>query len=295
MNIPSSLRTMLQEAGQRLSRHGIESPELNARMLLAHVMGVMEWELGFHQSPPTADQVGRFQTLIDRRAQRIPLQHLVGSVGFYGLDLQVSPEALIPRPETEILVETVLEEIKHIQCPDRPLRILDMATGTGCIALALANEIPCAEIWGVDVSASALELARQNARLCGLDKRVAFMHSDLWSAFDGDSTTWDVIVSNPPYIPTDEIAMLEPEVRDHDPMLALDGGVDGLDFYRRIASDVGTWLNRGGFICLECGKDQASSIENLFKSASWFADRVVRDYNKICRILVFRREKQSRP
>lgn len=290
MNVPSSMRTMLQEAGQRLSRHGIESPELNARMLLAHVLGVMEWELSCHHPPLTEDQVDRFHALIDRRAQRIPLQHLVASVGFFGLDLQVSPEALIPRPETEILVETVMEEVKSIQSPDRPLRVLDMATGTGCIALALANEIPSAEVWGVDVSEPALKLARKNARECGLDKRVKLVHSDLWAAFDGDSITWDVIVSNPPYIPTDEIATLEPEVRDHDPMLALDGGSDGLDFYRRIAVEAGNWLNRDGIICLECGKDQASSIENLFKSASWFADRVVRDYNKICRILVFRRE-----
>ena len=290
MNVPSSMRTMLQEAGQRLSRHGIESPELNARMLLAHVLGVMEWELSCHHPPLTEDQVDRFHALIDRRAQRIPLQHLVASVGFFGLDLQVSPEALIPRPETEILVETVMEEVKSIQSPDRPLRVLDMATGTGCIALALANEIPSAEVWGVDVSEPALKLARKNARVCGLDKRVKLVHSDLWAAFDGDSITWDVIVSNPPYIPTDEIATLEPEVRDHDPMLALDGGSDGLDFYRTIALEAGNWLNRDGIICLECGKDQASSIENLFKSASWFADRVVRDYNKICRILVFRRE-----
>jgi release factor glutamine methyltransferase len=290
-----SMRQLIHEAGERLAEKGVESPELNARLLLAHVLGVMEWKLSVYRSPVTSDQVSRFQALVDRRAQRIPLQHLVGSVGFYGLDLMVSPDALIPRPETEILVETVLEEIKKARELDRPLRILDMATGTGCIALALANEMPSAEVWGVDVSESALKLAQENARHCGLDQRVKFVHSDLWSAFEMDSIKWDVIVSNPPYIPTEEIPTLEPEVRDHDPLLALDGGDDGLDFYYKIASESGAWLHSGGFICLECGKDQASSIEILFKSASWFADRVVRDYNKIRRILVFRREEHSRP
>lgn len=288
-----SIRTLIQEAGERLYQHGVESPVLNARLLLAHVVGVGEWQLRVHRSPLSADQVRRFQSLVDQRAHRIPLQHLVGSVGFYGLDLLVSREALIPRPETEILVETVLEEIKKTRELDRPLRILDMATGTGCIALALANEIPSAEVWGVDISESALKLAKENARHCVLDQRVQFVLSDLWTAFQGRGIRWDVIVSNPPYIPTDEIASLEPEVRDHDPMLALDGGNDGLSFYRRIASESGAWLDVGGFICLECGKDQSSSIEILFNSASWFADRVVRDYNKIRRILVFRREKHS--
>lgn len=290
-----SMRMLLGEAGKQLAQSGVESPELNARLLMAHVLGVMEWQLSVHRSPLSPEQMDQFQALVHQRRQRIPLQHLVGTVGFYGLDLLVSSEALIPRPETELLVETVLDDIKKKNRDEEPLRILDMATGTGCIALALAHELSSAEVWGVDISESALGLARENAVRTGLDQRVQFVRSDLWQAFEKDSVCWDVIVSNPPYIPTEEIASLETEVRDHDPLLALDGGEDGLDFYRIIANEAGRWLKPDGFIYLECGKDQASAIENLFNSASWFADRVVRDYNKIHRILVFRRETPSHP
>ena len=284
-----TIRSLIHEATQTLSKSGVDSAELNARLLLAHVLGIEEWQLAVYRKKISEQQAIQLGGLIQKRSQRIPLQHLVGSVGFYGLDVQVSPSALIPRPETELLVETVIKTIHSQQKQNEPVKLLDMATGTGCIALALAKELPMAQVWGLDISEAALNLARNNASNSGLEKRVTWIHSDMWSGIKDPGQQWDYIISNPPYIPSHEISELEPEVRDHDPKLALDGGQDGLDIYRILAHQAGRWTTQRGFIFLECGKDQAQAIQMLFKSASWFADQVVRDYNNIERILVFRR------
>jgi len=293
MNPRSHVKALIGEAARQLEDHQVDAPELNARMLLAHVLDRAEWELSLYRSPIRKEEEDRFWKLIQERCRRIPLQHLIGEVGFYGLDLQVSNAALIPRPETEILVDTCLGLIRASHQEERPLRILDMATGTGCIALALAKALPQAEVWGVDISSDALELARKNAQRTGLDHRVRFIHSDLWTAFEGESRSWDGVVSNPPYIPSAEIETLDPEVRDHDPRLALDGGEDGLVFYRAIAEQAPRWMTSDGWLVLECGMDQAPAIKNVFQTGSWFADQVVRDYNNVQRILVFRKGKPS--
>ena len=166
---------------------------------------------------------------------RIPLQHLLGSVGFCGLQLDVCSEVLIPRPETELLVETALKIAQEMDHAD--LRCLDMATGSGCIALSLAEALPESTIVGVDLSNDALKWAKHNAEKNRLSNRVNWVCSDLWESLTPGQEKWDIVTCNPPYIATHEIQTLEPEVRDHDPVLALDGGVDGLDFYRRIASE----------------------------------------------------------
>ena len=273
----------------------MDSAEINARLLLAHILDIEEWQLGIYRHEITQQQANQLEILIQKRSQRIPLQHLVGSVGFYGLDVQVSPNALIPRPETELLVETVIKTIHSHKRQNEPVKLLDLATGTGCIALALAKELPMAQVWGLDISEDALNLARKNASNSGLEKRVTWIHSDMWRSIKDPDQKWDYLISNPPYIPSHEIDELEPEVRDHDPKLALDGGQDGLDFYRLLANQADRWISQSGFIFLECGKDQADDIKKLFKSASWFADQVVRDYNNIQRILVFRRATNPNP
>jgi len=283
------LQLHIKEAAQELLNRGIESPELNARLLLAHVLAIPEWQLIVYRDKVTTEQANQFNQLIKKRSQRIPLQHLIGSVGFYGLDIQVSPNALIPRPETELLVETVIATIRTHYPSQTPIKLLDLATGTGCIALSLAKEIPKAQVWGTDISDAALKLARKNAADSGLENRVTWIQSDLWKGMEDPELRWDCIVSNPPYIPSHEIEELEPEVRDHDPMLALDGGEDGLNFYRALADQAAQWIHENGFIFLECGKDQAPEIKKLFNEASWFADQVVRDYNNVQRILVFRK------
>ena len=295
MPLKHSLKLLVKKATQTLTKHGVDSPELNARMLLAYVLGIEEWQLSVYRQEITPEQTNKLESLIQQRSKRIPLQHLIGSVGFYGLEIEVSPSALIPRPETELLVETVLKTIQQKQAQHTPAKLLDLATGTGCIALALAKELPTAQVWGLDISQAALKLARMNAVHAGLENRVTWIESDLWKSIEDSKFQWDYIVSNPPYIPSYEIHELEPEVRDHDPMLALDGGEDGLDFYRTLAIQAAQWTSENGYIFLECGKDQAPAIKSLFKSASWFADQVVRDYNDIQRILVFRKGTNTDP
>ncbi len=290
-----NIKTLIQEASQKLAEAGVESTELNARLLLAHVLGIEEWQLSLYRTELTSNQADQFRKLIQRRSDRIPLQHLVGSVGFYGLEIQVSKNALIPRPETELLVETVIKTIQGHDAHKKSIRLLDLATGTGCIALALAKELPLAQVWGLDISDKALNLAQKNATRCGLEDRVTWIRSDLWEDVNERNRVWDYIVSNPPYIRSEEIHELEPEVRDHDPKLALDGGTDGLDFYRKLAEQSSSWTTENALLFLECGKDQASEIKKLFKNASWFADQVVRDYNDIQRILVFRRAANAHP
>ena len=290
-----SLKSIVREASQTLSNSGVDSPELNARMLLAYVLGIEEWQLSVYRQAITPAQTNKLQSLTEQRSQRIPLQHLIGMVGFYGLEIEVSPSALIPRPETELLVETVLKTIQKNQAHHAPTKLLDLATGTGCIALALAKALPSAQVWGLDISKVALELARKNAVHADMESRVTWIESDLWKSIEDPTLQWDYIISNPPYIPSHEINELEPEVRDHDPILALDGGEDGLDFYRMLAKQTAQWTSKNGFIFLECGKDQAPAIKNLFKNTSWFADQVVRDYNDIQRILVFRKLSNSNP
>lgn len=292
---PRTIKSLVHQATQTLSNSDVDSPELNARLLLAHVLKIDEWQLSVYRQQISEAQAKQLEALIQKRSQRIPLQHLVGSVGFYGLDVQVSPNALIPRPETELLVETMIKTVRSHQRQNEPVKLLDLATGTGCIALALAKELPLAQVWGLDISEDALNLARTNATNAGLEKSVTWIHSDMWRNIKDPNQKWDYIISNPPYIPSDEIDELEPEVRDHDPKLALDGGLDGLDFYRLLANEAGRWITENGLVFLECGKDQAEEIQKLFKSASWFADQVVRDYNNVQRILVFRRASTPGP
>jgi release factor glutamine methyltransferase len=290
MKNSDSIRKLIRQASAKLAEHGIISPERNARMLMAHAMSMPEWKISMHQGLPTEGQYETFQHLIQRRSQREPIQHLIGSIGFHDLEVRVSRAALIPRPETELLVETALEQIKESEQDRDSIKLLDMGTGTGCIALSMARALPKATVWCADISKSAITLAHKNAQHLGLEDQLHFVQSDLWKAFEGTEIRWNGILSNPPYIPTQEIQKLQPEVRDHDPILALDGGTDGLVYYRALAIEAPKWLSNDGFLCLECGKNQADPIIKLFKKASWFAEKVVRDYSNIQRVVVFRRE-----
>ena len=279
------MRELIHQTIQRFEAAGISSPEINARMIWAHVMGLETWELTLRKQEPDEDQRKIAESLISAREKRIPLQHLLGSVGFCGLQLDVCSEVLIPRPETELLVETALKIAQEMDHAD--LRCLDMATGSGCIALSLAEALPESTIVGVDLSNDALKWAKHNAEKNRLSNRVNWVCSDLWESLTPGQEKWDIVTCNPPYIATHEIQTLEPEVRDHDPVLALDGGVDGLDFYRRIASEAVPFMRPAGKLILECGMGQASSIIQIFISASWFANEIIQDYNRTDRIIVF--------
>ena len=257
----SSIPHLLTWARDTLIQAGVPSPQADAEWTLAHVLECSRSEL-LHQ-PLTPAQNATFRNLIHRRADRIPLQHLLGNTEFYGLPFHTSPDALIPRPETETLIEVVLNQLKNCSKP----RILDIGTGSGIIAITLSKTLPRAHVIATDISRKALHLASQNAHLNRVSDRIFFLQTDLLTPF-AKPESFRAILSNPPYIPSGAIDALQPEVRDCDPHLALDGGRNGLDFYRKIIPASIPLLAPGGLLGLEIGHDQADAVTQLLERQS---------------------------
>ena len=278
---------VIQKSAEFLLKKGVESPRLQIELLLAHLLKMprMKLYLNFERalSPTELDAV---RELIKRRGQREPLQHIVGSTSFCGLEIAVNRHVLVPRPETELLAELGWQFLSTLN--PQPSTALDFGTGSACIAIALAAKCPKTQIVALEVSAEALAVAQPNAVRNGVAERVRFVAGDGFAALPADAR-FDLIISNPPYIPTAEIASLQPEVRDYDPRAALDGGADGLDFYRRLASQAAAFLKPGGKIMIELGDDQAGAAREIFETQKWIVEEMKQDYTQRPRILVARR------
>jgi release factor glutamine methyltransferase len=231
-------------------------------------------------------EVDDLRELVRRRGDREPLQHILSSTCFCGLEIAVNRDALIPRPETELLAEAGWTFLSTLS--SQPSTALDFGTGTGCIAITLAVKCPAAQVSAVDISPDALALARQNAARHLVESRLQFFAGDGFAPLPA-GVRFDLIISNPPYIPAAEIDTLEPEVRDHDPRLALDGGTDGLDFYRRLAREAADFLKPGGRLMLEFGDGQEALLPKIFMQQKWVVEAVRPDYNRRPRILVAHR------
>lgn len=258
-----TVRALIQWTTKYLASKGIEAPQLEARILLAHVLGTTQMDvmIRYDETPTDADRTA-FRELIRRRVDGCPVAYLVGTREFYKLAFDVTPAVLVPRPDTETLV---MEAIKFLG--GKPAaNFLDLCTGSGCVAVSVAHKVRAATALATDVSTEALEVARRNAAKHGVADRVAFAHGDLWAAVP-EGRTFDAILTNPPYIARHEFATLTPDVRDHEPRLALDGGEDGLDFYRRIAADAGRFLKPGGVLLAEIGHTQEPAVRDLFAAA----------------------------
>lgn len=269
----------IHQATRFLEQAGVESARWESELLLAHLLGVNrpQLQLDAHRQLPPADW-DKLKALLERRGRRIPLQHLLGAVSFCGLDLEVNPRVLIPRSETEQLAERAWKLVRALEkARPYPPVVMDLGTGSGCLALSIAAHCPQAAIYASDVSPLALATAQSNARRLGLESRVRFLTGDLFSALPPEIEL-DFIVSNPPYIPTADIEQLAPEVRDHDPKLALDGGEDGLRFYRRIAVESHRVARTGTYLWLEIGYDQARPVESILEDAGWRVEAVEEDY-----------------
>ena len=249
-------------ARDRLKAAGVDSPVIDARLLLEAAAGATRADiLAEPQRPLSDEEAGRLDEMVERRARREPISHILGRKGFWSIMLQVTPDVLTPRPETEMVVD---EALRGFGERDR-FSMLDLGVGSGAILLAILAERPAARGLGVDVSEEALAVARENAANLGLGGRAALLRGDWTSGLDGDA--FDLVVSNPPYIRSGEIATLEPEVRDHEPRLALDGGADGLDAYRQLAPEILRVLKPGGRFVVEIGHDQAEAVQSLFVAA----------------------------
>lgn len=278
-----TIREVIQRSTEFLQRHGVDSPRLQAELLLAHLLKLPRLQLYLnHDRLLTEPETATLRALVQRRARREPLQHLVGSTSFCGIELTVSPAALIPRPETETLAELAVAALAKCNSP-APV-VLDFGTGTGCLAIAVAAQCKTAQVHALDLSEAALLLARKNAERHGLSERVAFHLGDGFRALPTE-LRFDLLVSNPPYIPTAEIATLQPEVRDFDPRAALDGGADGLDFYRLLAREAPSWLKGGGGLFAEFGDGQEAALPSLFNDAGWRAVSIHNDLTGRARVL----------
>lgn len=272
---------LLGAAKARLTQAGIESAALDARLLLSEAVGEPVWP---HQSGEVGeDRIEAFEALLVRRLNREPVSRIVGQRGFWTLELEISPDTLDPRPETETLVEAALHWMKERP----PQRILDLGTGSGCILLALLSEFPEAGGLGIDRLAGAIEVARRNAERAGCQARARFEQLDWSSGLAGD---FDLIVSNPPYIESGEISSLEPEVTRFDPMGALVAGEDGLEAYRTLAPIISRVLSEEGVVILELGQGQEPAVSEIYGAAGYSVVECRPDLAGIGRALVLKRK-----
>ena len=279
---PDSYQAILNGACERLRNYNIFDPELDARILLQEASALSHAGLISQLNDAVQPQtVLLFQEMVDRRVRGEPVHRILGYREFYGRKFMLCPQTLIPRPGTEILVDTVLEKYRKSSAR---LSILDIGTGSGAIAVSLAAELQFANVIAVDVEKAALDQARKNAIHHKVDNRINFILSDV---YDNVSGIFDVIVSNPPYIKSHDIAELQQEVREHDPRLALDGGMEGVDFYERIFLHAEKFLNKSGEIILEIGVGQASQIVEIARNSGFLNYSITPDLAGIDRIMSF--------
>jgi release factor glutamine methyltransferase len=275
-----TIGSILKWSEQYFGSHGAETPRLDAEVLLSYLLGQQRIFLYVHfDQPLTAEELARYREMVKRRAAGEPVAYICGEKEFMGLAFKVTPAVLVPQPDTETLVGAAIERLKGKDA----LRIADVCTGSGAIALALAHYLPESSIIATEISAEALSIAKENAESLGLSERVVFCEGDLLAPLAGE--TFDAIVSNPPYIPSAEIAGLPCEVRA-EPIIALDGGADGLDFYRRLVGESAALLHDGSFLAVECGDTQAGAIMEMAATGGFGKTDIIRDLADKERVVV---------
>jgi release factor glutamine methyltransferase len=280
-------RDAVREASFRMRNAGIDDHALNAKYLAAHVLGV--WSLSdvrpLMEDTISNEQLEGYKALVDRRIANEPLQYIIGETEFYGLRLKCTPAALIPRPETEILVESAIEQARTLLDKRDHLDVLDIGTGTGAIALALSHSIPAAHVIAIDASAEAIALAEENkAKLA--DAGTRFIQMDAMSDDMRSLGQFDLILSNPPYVSTNEYELLPADVRGHEPRMALTDEADGLIFYKRIAELARTMLRGDGCVIVELSYDGVITVSRIFEEHGFTHISAIKDFSGIDRILV---------
>lgn len=272
-----------KEVSEIFRLKGIDDPVREAEILILEALHIDRARL-YTKSIELTDEISKkIDDMVRRRLMGEPIQYIIGYVNFYGLKINVGKGVLIPRPETELLVEETIKILRSHY--SSYIKILDLCTGSGCIALALSKEFPNAIVYGVDTSSIAIDYAKRNA-LENKIKNVHFFKSDLFSEMKG--LTFDCIVSNPPYIKSGDIPFLQKEIKDYEPIEALDGGENGLDFYRRILKEARKFLNEKGFVVLEIGSGQDTCVKEIAIENGFKHIRFIEDYSKIKRIFVGR-------
>jgi release factor glutamine methyltransferase len=281
-----TIASLVKWATDDFRTRGIESARLDADLIVGHVLGLSRTEVIMHGDRPLeAKELTELRDMVKRRRAREPIAYLRGQREFYGRNFRVDKRVLIPRPETEVLVEVAL---RRSRVRALSMRVLDLCTGSGCVAITIARECPTATVLATDISKDALVLARENAQRLGAH-RVGFVESDLARALP-DASRFDLITANPPYIASGELEGLMADVRDFEPKLALDGGADGLDFYRRIAEEVPRLMADGACLVLEVGFGEADDVAKLLLDSKFRDVEVALDHAGIPRIVSARRK-----
>jgi release factor glutamine methyltransferase len=286
-----TLSALLSSTRQSLRRSGAAHPDVEAELILAHVLGLKRAQL--YLDPARAIAPGdetRVAEILVARGRRYPLQYLLGEIEFMGLPLIVREGVFIPRPETEILVEILIERGRAL---GPPLAILDLCTGSGAIAVSLAKYLETSVVLATDVSLAAVRLARENAVLNGVEARLGFAVADGLKPLGRSRARFDIVVSNPPYIPTGEISGLQPEVRDFEPQLALDGGEDGLGFVAEVMGEIPSILGKPGIVAFEIGATQAEAASALFAQAGLGEIEIAKDLAGRDRVIIGRRKLEA--
>jgi release factor glutamine methyltransferase len=288
--IPVKALEKVRIAGEVLREAGIEHPLRDAELIVAHCLRVSRTNL-FRDDPEIgANDLAEIEKSVGRRAGREPLQYILGYTEFLGLIVRVGPGVLIPRPETELLAEEAIRTVRAFKTGHAKLKILDLCTGSGCIALSLAREFHDAEVYGTDTSEAAIRYSEENARRNNL-RNALFLHGSLFEPVRRITPSrmseilYDLVISNPPYIRTGDMKNLQPEIGDWEPKDALDGGEDGLDYYRTIIPQAKEYLKREGALMFEIGIDQAERVKEIAKDSGYQHTAVRKDYAGIDRIL----------
>ncbi len=284
-----SLHAVLQSSARRLRSAGLESAHLDAELLLRKSVACSSKEILLNpERTLTLQQIAQNEGFLRRRLQREPVAYILGTREFWSLEFKVTPDVLIPRPETEHLIEQVLQVVEGLP-ENRPIHLLDVGTGSGIIAISAAKEIARLKATAVDVSGEALQIAKENARSNGVEDRIEFRKSDLFRDLSPNET-FDVIASNPPYIARSDIRNLMPDVKDFEPLQALDGGEDGLEIIRAMSRQVPKHLRPGGTLLIEFGEGQGPDIMKVFQEHIAFDGlRLLKDYSDKDRILIAER------
>jgi release factor glutamine methyltransferase len=271
----------INRSSEFLKNKGIESPRINAELLLAHILNCKRLNLYLaFDRPLTEEELEKYRSLLKRRINFEPLQYIIGKVEFYGIDFIVNSSVLIPRQETEILVETIIEQYKS----NDSLKILDIGTGSGNIAVSLAKNLDKSSVMALDISEEALKTAKENALLNSVSDKIEFIKNDFLNE-EFNNHDFDIVVSNPPYVSINEFETLRPELKTYEPKIALTDYNSGLSFYKRISERSGSLLKQGGNLFFEVGIGQYSKVSEIMSDNGFQNIRVIKDYQNIERVI----------
>ncbi|OGW56055.1 MAG: protein-(glutamine-N5) methyltransferase, release factor-specific [Nitrospirae bacterium RBG_19FT_COMBO_55_12] len=292
-----TLADAINKAASTLSARGVSNARLDAEVLLRFILNRdRAWFMTHANEPLDEDKRGLFEKAVARRAKREPLQYIVGKQEFWGLDFIVRPEVLIPRPETELVVETALkitERVRRSTEADTPFTIVDLCTGSGCIAVSLAREMRNARFFAIDTSGKALAVARENARKHGVSERIRFLKGDLFQPLEelDFRSQVDIVTANPPYIRSGDLRGLQPEVRDYEPEIALIAGPEGGEIHQKIIEAAPAFLKKHGSLIMEMGEGQAEAlIEIMNENGKYAAPEILKDLAGIERVIVAKKK-----